>query len=168
MKTCFEYLTDNGEKNIILFGTSMGSEAFMKSINDFDLKPIGIIIECPYGSMYKTVCARFKTMNTPTFPMAGLLVFWGRLQNGFWAFGHNPTEYAKSIKSPTLVLYGAQDEKVSKEEIDEIFNNINGQKKLTIFQEAGHENYLTKYKNEWTHDIQEFLLEGSDRQAIID
>lgn len=55
------------------------------------------MIECPFGSMYKTVCARFKTMNAPTFPMAGLLVFWGGMQNNFWAFEHNPTEYAKNI-----------------------------------------------------------------------
>lgn len=157
VKTCFDYLTENGERNIYLFGTSMGSVAIMKAINDFDIKPKGIIIECPFGSMYKTVCARFRTMNAPTFPMAGLLVFWGGLQNGFWAFGHNPTEYAKKINCPTLLLYGAKDEKVSREEIGSIFNNLGGQKKLNIYQEAGHENYLTKYKNEWTRDIQELL-----------
>ena len=157
VKTCFDYLTEKGEQNIYLFGTSMGSVATMKAINDFDINPKGIIIECPFGSMYKTVCARFKTMNAPTFPMAGLLVFWGGLQNGFWAFGHNPTDYAKKINCPTLLLYGANDEKVSREEIDQIFNNLGGQKKLKIYPEAGHENYLTKYKNEWTQDIQEFF-----------
>src|SRR5690606_38119633 len=157
VKTCFDYLTEKGEQNIYIFGTSMGSVATMKAINDFDIKPKGIIIECPFGSMYKTVCARFKTMNAPTSPMAGLLVFWGGLQNGFWAFGHNPTDYARKINCPTLLLYGAKDEKVSKEEIDQIFNNLGGQKKLKIYQDAGHENYLTKYKEEWTQDIQEFL-----------
>lgn len=157
VKTCFDYLTEKGEQNIYIFGTSMGSVATMKAINDFEIKPKGIIIECPFGSMYKTVCARFKTMNAPTFPMAGLLVFWGGLQNGFWAFGHNPTEYAKKINCPTLLLYGAKDEKVSREEIDLIFNNLGGHRTLKIYQEAGHENYLTKYKNEWTQDIQEFM-----------
>lgn len=157
VKTCFDYLTIKGEQNIYIFGTSMGSVATMKAINDFDIKPKGIIIECPFGSMYKTVCARFKTMYAPTFPMAGLLVFWGGIQNGFWAFGHNPTEYAKKINCPTLLLYGAKDEKVSREEIDQIFNNLGEHKTLKIYQEAGHENYLTKYKNEWTQDIKEFL-----------
>lgn len=96
-------------------------------------------------------------MHAPTFPMAGLLVFWGGVQNGFWAFGHNPTEYAKKIKCPTLLLYGAKDEKVSKEEIDTIFNNLTGTKKLKIYPNAAHENYLAKYKQEWTQDIQGFL-----------
>jgi pimeloyl-ACP methyl ester carboxylesterase len=158
VKTCFDYLTEKGEQNIYLFGTSMGSAAAMKAICDFDIKPKGLIIECPFGSMYKTVCARFRTMNAPTFPLAGLLVFWGGLQNGFWAFGHNPTEYAKKINCPTLLLYGAKDEKVSREEIDNILNNLVGQKKLKIYPEAGHENYLSKYKDDWTRDIQEFLM----------
>lgn len=157
VKTCFDYLKEKGEQNIYLFGTSMGAVAIMKSINDDAIKPNGIIIECPFGSMYQTVCARFKTMNAPTFPMAGLLVFWGGLQNGFWAFGHNPADYAKKINCPTLLLYGAKDEKVSRNEIDEIFNNLIGRKDLKVYQEAGHENYLTKYKNEWTQDIQQFL-----------
>jgi len=157
VKTCVDYLTEKEEKNIFLFGTSMGSVAIMKAISDFDIKPKGIIIECPFGSMYQTVCARFMTMNAPTFPMAGLLVFWGGVQNGFWAFGHNPTEYAKKITCPTLLMYGQQDEKVIKAEIDEIFKNLAGQKELKIYKNAGHENYLNKYKNEWTKDITQFI-----------
>lgn len=157
VKTCFDYLTENGKENIYLFGTSMGAVAIMKSISDNGISPKGIIIECPFGSMYKTVSARFKTMNAPTFPMAELLVFWGGIQNGFWAFGHNPTEYAKHINCPTLLLYGAQDEKVSRQEIDEIYTNLNGQKSLKIYQNAAHENYLRKYKSEWTKDVQQFL-----------
>lgn len=47
--------------------------------------------------------------------------------------------------------------KVSKEEIDQILENLRGQKYLRIYQNAGHENYLTKYKDEWTQDVQEFL-----------
>lgn len=157
VKTCFDYLTEKGEKNTFLFGTSMGAVAIMKAINDFDIKPKGIIIECPFGSMYQTVCARFKTMNAPTFPMVGLFVFWGGLQNGFWAFGHNPIEYSKKITCPTLLMYGQQDEKVSKAEIDKIFANLAGQKELRIYKNAGHENYLTKYKEEWTKDIAQFI-----------
>jgi alpha-beta hydrolase superfamily lysophospholipase len=157
VKTCFDYLIENGEKNIYLFGNSMGSAAIMKSMYDYEIKPSGIILECPFGSMYHTVCARFEAMNVPAFPMAGLLVFWGGLQNGFWAFSHNPTDYAKKINCPTLLLYGAKDEKVSRREIDEIFNNLAGQKKLKIYQEAGHENYLIKYEKEWKQDAEQFL-----------
>jgi len=157
VKTAYDYLTKQGEKRIYLFGTSMGSVAIMKAINDYNLKPAGIILECPFGSMYQTTCARFKNMNAPTFPMAGLLLFWGGVQNGFWAFGHNPTEYAKRVNCPTLLLYGEQDKDVSRQEIDAIFANLKGTKTLKTFKLAGHENYLTKYKDEWIRDITEFL-----------
>lgn len=157
VKTCFEYLEQKGEENIYLFGTSMGAVAVMKSIHDYGINPTGIILECPFGSMYQTVSARFKSMNAPTFPMAGLLVFWGGIQNGFWAFGHNPTEYATRIDCPTLLFLGAKDDKVSKQEIEEIFRNLEGQKRLKIFEEAGHENFLIKYENEWIDEVQEFL-----------
>ncbi len=159
VKCCFEYLTKQGEENIFLFGTSMGAVAIMKALNDNDLKPRGIIIECPFGTMYQTVCARFKSMNAPTFPMAGLLVFWGGVENGFWAFNHNPNEYAKKINCPTLLLYGEKDSKVSRNEIDEIYLNLNGRKQLKTYPEAGHENYLKKYNEKWTKDVADFIVQ---------
>lgn len=157
VKSCFEYVSNQTNDKVILFGTSMGAVAIMKALNDYPIKPSSIIIECPFGSMYKTVCARFKSMNAPTFPMAGLLVFWGGVQNGFWAFGHNPTEYAKNINCPTLLMHGKKDEKVSMQEINSIYSNINAQKELIIYPEAGHENYLAKYPAQWQNDVGLFL-----------
>lgn len=157
VKTAFEYLEKQGEKNIYLFGNSLGAVAVMKAMSDFNLDTKGIILECPFGSMYKTTCARFSNMNVPSFPMAGLLVFWGGVQNGFWAFGHKPTEYAKNINAPTLLLYGEKDDKVSREEIDEIYSNLNGTKQLKTFKLSGHEDYLNKYKEIWIDDIHDFL-----------
>lgn len=157
VKTVYDYLQQQGECNIYLMGTSMGAVAIMKAIHDFKLEPKGIILECPFGNMYTTVCARFKNMRGPTFPMAGLLVFWGGTINGFWAFGHNPSEYAKSITCPTLLLYGEKDVNVSRAETDEIYQNLSGTKKLITYPLAGHENYLIKYKKEWMKDISTFL-----------
>ena len=98
-------------------------------------------------------------MQIPSFPMAGLLVFWGGVQNGFWAFGHNPTEYAKKINRPTLLLYGEKDDRVSRQEIDQIYSNLMCKKTLKLYQLAGHENYLIKYKQEWIEDIKIFMQE---------
>lgn len=157
VRTCFNYLADKGEKNIYLFGTSLGAAAIIKSIYSYKIKPSGILIECPFGSLYKTTCARFNTLGVPSFPMAGLLVFWGGVQNGFWGFGYRPSEYAAEINSPTLLLYGEKDEKVSREEIDEIYKNLRGQKTLVSFPNAAHENYLIKYKTEWRNAVSGFL-----------
>jgi uncharacterized protein len=157
VKTCFDYLTRKGEDKIYMFGTSMGAVAILKAINDYNILPTAIIIECPFGSMYQTVCARFKTMQVPKFPMAGLLVLWGGVQYGFWSFGFRPTVYAKKVNCPTLLLYGEKDEKVSKQEIEDIYSNLNCKKQLKTFPLAGHENYLIKYKQEWIKYIKEFI-----------
>ena len=157
VKDCFDYLIKNNFQNISLFGTSMGSAAVMKAIKDYNLKPKSIIIECPFGSMYKTVCKRFQMQGIPSFPMAGLLVFWGGVENNFWAFSHNPEEYAKSIHCPTLLMYGGKDQKVGREEINSIFKNLQGNKQLVTYPLAGHENYLSLYKEKWTNDVKTFL-----------
>jgi len=157
VKSCFDYLSKTGEKNIILFGTSMGAAAILKALHDYSITPKSIIIECPFGSMYKTVCARFRVMGAPTIPMAGLLVFWGGIQNGFWAFNHNPEDYAASVHCPTLLMYGEKDNRVTRTETDSIYNNLKGKKQLVTFVECGHENYLKKYKEQWTDNVKSFL-----------
>jgi len=157
VKTCFNYLKEKGEDTVILFGTSMGAAAVMKAVSDTLLKPSSVILECPFGSMLQTVEARFRSMDAPCFPMARLLVFWGGFQNDFDAFEHNPIEYAKKISCPVLLMYGGKDETVTVEESEGIFNNLKGLKKKVIFPEAGHENYLKNYTEEWTGRVKEFL-----------
>ncbi len=155
---CYNYLVnEKGEENVVVFGTSMGAVAIMKSLSEDSISPHAAILECPFGSMYKTTCARFDMMGMPGFPMAGLLVFWGGVENGFWAFGHNPVEYAKNVNVPVLLLYGEKDPKVSREEIDEIYTNLKGTKQLLTFPEAGHENYLNEYGEQWQNAVQSFL-----------
>lgn len=158
VKTCFDYLVKKGEKNIYLFGTSMGAVAILKAIADYQLQPKAILLECPFGSMQQTVEARFRNMHAPAFPMAHLLVFWGGVQNGFWAFGHNPSTYAKQVHCPTLLMFGEQDKNVSRAETDAIYSNLKGPKNLQLFAHAGHENYLeTEDKNQWKNSVLAFL-----------
>jgi pimeloyl-ACP methyl ester carboxylesterase len=133
----------------------------MKATSDYQLSVTSIIIECPFSTMLQTVKNRFTAMGIPAFPMAHLLVFWGGVQNGFNAYAHNPVDYARKIKCPTLLLYGEKDKKVTMEETKSIFNNLAGQKSLVTFPFAGHENYLTKYKELWTITVDRFLKSDS-------
>ncbi len=157
VKACYDYLQQRGEKNIYLFGSSMGAAAILKAINDYQLKVSGIMIECPFGTMYQTTCSRFQQMHVPTIPMAALLDFWGGLECGFNAFTYSPTNYAKSVSRPTLLMYGALDENVSRAETDQIFANLAGKKQLVIFQRAGHDDYLVNHKKEWVSKVDRFL-----------
>jgi alpha-beta hydrolase superfamily lysophospholipase len=105
-------------------------------------------------------------MKIPSFPMAVFLDFWGGVQNSFWAFGHNPTEYAKGVKCSTLLLYGEKDERVSRTEIDEIYLNLNCKKELKTYPLAGHENYLTRYKQQWIQDVKIFMQTSDNKDSV--
>ncbi len=157
VSSCVRYLKGLGERNIILHGTSMGAAALLKYLHDGGEQPAGIIIECPYGTMYQTVCARFKMVGAPSFPMAALLVFWGGVENGFWAFNHNPATYAKSVKCPALLIFGAKDDRVTRSETEDIYRNLAGTKRLVVYPEAGHNNYFIRYKKEWMNDVTSFI-----------
>lgn len=158
VKATYQYLKDLQEPHIILFGTSMGAAAVLRAGAVHGINPSSAILECPFGSMYQTTCARFQQMNVPAFPMAGLLVFWGGALNGFNAFRHNPQDYAASIKFPVLLLYGEKDQEVSPAETQAIFNNLQGRKRLYTFPEAGHENYLERYREEWENAVFSYEL----------
>jgi alpha-beta hydrolase superfamily lysophospholipase len=157
VKTCYNYVVKTGEKNILLFGTSMGAVAILRAIHAHSIKPQAIMIECPFGTMQQTVEARFRMMHLPSFPMAGLLLFWGGVENGFWAYGHNPQDYARSVNCPALLMFGAKDDRVTIQEINAVYNGLKGYKELRIYPEAAHENYLIKYKERWTQDVRSFL-----------
>jgi uncharacterized protein len=142
---------------IYLFGTSMGAAAILKAADSYAIKPDGIILECPFGSLYKTVSARFEMMGVPAFPMSGLLTFWGGAQHGYWAFSHNPSAYASAVDCPTLLLFGEKDDRVSREETDEIFQNLMGPKTLKTYAEEGHQVFSETNRLEWEKDVSAFL-----------
>jgi alpha-beta hydrolase superfamily lysophospholipase len=157
VKTVFNYYRTRTDQPIFLCGTSMGAAAVMKCVSESQVTPKAIILECPFGSMNQTVKNRFEAMGFPSFPLAEMLVFYGGVMNGFWAFDHNPIDYARNIQVPTLLLCGGSDERVTQEEIDEIFKNLICPKQKIIYPKAKHESYLNEYRKEWTQDVSSFL-----------
>ncbi len=141
----------------VLYGVSMGAVAIMRAESELGLRPTANILECPYGSMLQTARNRFTAMRLPPFPMANLLVFWGGLENGYWAFGLKAEEYARRIPTPTLLLWGTADRRVTRAETDSIFAHLPGPKQRLDFVGAGHEPYWHKYPAQWQEVIKQFL-----------
>lgn len=150
---CYKAIAATGEKNIFLFGSSMGAAAILKAVAEQPIKPSAIVIECPFGSMSETVSIRFKMMGVPEFPLAKLLMFWGGVENGFNAFSHNPADYAKKIKCPTLLQWGEKDDRVTRGETESIYANLHCEKKLVTYPKAGHNNCISMYHELWTKNV---------------
>ena len=155
--TAVRYLQRQQVQNLYLLGTSMGSAAILKALSEESLEVQGLILECPYGSLLQTAKNRFETVGVPSFPAAHFLVLYGGLENGFWGFSHNPSAYSQSVETRTLLIFGEQDNRVKRFEIDEIYHNLKGEKELLIFPEAGHLDFLEKDQEKWVEEVRAFL-----------
>ncbi|MBW3129039.1 lysophospholipase [Hymenobacter profundi] len=142
---------------LVLYGPSMGAVAILRAESELGVRPAANIVECPYGSMLQTAQNRFAAMHVPSFPMAHLLVFWGGVQNGFWAYGLKATDYATHITTPTLLLWGEQDARVTRAETDAVFRGLRGPKQRQDFALAGHEPYWRKQPALWQQTVAGFL-----------
>ncbi len=158
VKLAYDYLKQTGEKNIILWGISMGAATITKAINDYAaMTPSKIILEMPFGSLPDAVEGRVKMMHLPAEPISTLLTFWGGTEHGFWAFGFKPYMYVKKIRCPVLLQWGKNDPRVTEKETSDIFKNIPTEKKLVIYESCGHESLCAKEHEKWVINISEFL-----------
>ncbi|UYZ60977.1 alpha/beta hydrolase [Hymenobacter latericus] len=144
-------------QRVVLYGISMGAVAILRAESELGVQATANIIECPYGSMLQTAQNRFASMGVPVFPMANLLVFWGGVQNGFWAFGLSAEAYAANNKTPTLLMWGTADPRVTRPETDAIFAALGGPKQRHDFEGSGHEPYWRKHPEAWQRAIGAFL-----------
>ena len=63
-----EVQKDSSGQRVVLYGSSMGAAAVMRSVAVHELSPHGVILECPFDRLRTTVASRFKREGAPTFP----------------------------------------------------------------------------------------------------
>jgi len=141
----------------ILYGISMGTSAILKAVAQEGIEPNAIILELPFARLIDAVRSRLRDVRFPTFPMAELIVFWGSVQHGSNGFAHNPVNYARQVERPTLLLHSEFDKWTTTEEINQIFENLSGEKQLVIFPDVGHNLLVTVNQSLWEQSINQFL-----------
>lgn len=160
VKSAYNYIKNTGEKNIILWGGSMGAASITKAMHDDDsLKPSKVILEKCFGVITDAAVAMaHNSAHEPKQPFGTMLTFWGSVEQDIYMFDMKPQEYVKKITCPALVQWGDKDENVSKNETDNIYNNLgSAQKKLVIYPNCGHENLLLKSPLLWKKSVSNFL-----------
>ena len=150
---------------VVIYGRSMGAAAALRAVALGKAAPDALVIESPFDRMLTTVSRRFDFMGVPTFPMARLLVFWGGVQHGYWAFDHNPLEYAKSVNCPTLMIGAGRDPFIEPGEAESVFANVAGPKRLEVFETAAHEPCIAVDRPRWAARVTDFLL-AAPKSAI--
>jgi uncharacterized protein len=141
----------------ILYGSSMGSAAILRAIAQENIHPQATILELPFAKLRTAVQRRFVAYHLPAFPLTDLAIFWGSLQRGFNGFAHNPVTYASQVRTPTLILQGQRDRWVPISEVQEIYRNLKGPKRLVLFPTAGHQVLVSVDPSRWEQNVQDFL-----------
>jgi uncharacterized protein len=161
VKAAYDYVAAQGEKNIVLWGISMGAATVLKTINDYpSVQPKKVIVEMPFASLMHAVKSRIKMFNLPEQPFAGALCFWGSVQQRFWGFGFKPSEYAKKVNTPILLQWGKADNRVSLAEQNAIFENIATKNKTFVtYPNAGHQSLCGADKTKWTNAVATILAQ---------
>ncbi|HEY6505473.1 MAG TPA: alpha/beta hydrolase [Chitinophagaceae bacterium] len=158
VKLGYDYIKQAGEKNILLWGASMGAVEILKAISDHDLKPAGIIVEMPFLSLQSHLEGRARTLGFPEQPFGFLTSFWIGVERGFNGWGFQTTEYAKKVSCPVLMQYGDKDELVLPYETEAIYNALASKtKRLVVYDNAVHEQFLQKDPAAWTREVETFL-----------
>lgn len=159
VKAAYDYIAKQGEKNIVLWDTSLGASTIIKAIHDNDgVNPAKVILEMPFGSLYGAVQDTMRNNHIPVQPASLLLTFWGGVEHGFWAFGFKPQNYASAIHCPVLLQRGEDDIRVTENETQAIYKNVaSANKTLVEYADCGHQSLYRKDSVKWINTVSRFL-----------
>jgi len=158
VKLAYEHILKKGEKNIVLWGMSLGAVIIAKAIWQYDIQPQKIILEMPFDRLQDHIRARARIGGLPGEPFGLLVTFWVGIEKGYWGYGHKTSRYVKKINCPVLLQWGNNDEYVLKKETETIFAAISSsKKKLEIYEGAGHGPLLAGNESKWEQTVNDFL-----------
>jgi uncharacterized protein len=156
--TAYRFAESKGAKSIVMWGVSMGAATILNAVANDDLKPAKIFLDCPYATFLDGTKGFLRMMHAPETPLAHMMLFWGSLENGKWAFNNEPKEYAKKVTIPTLLMCGRKDVRVTEAETEEIFKNLAAtDNQLVFFDNSPHGALIKFEKEKWESTVKAFL-----------
>jgi uncharacterized protein len=158
VENAFRFAQSKGNKNILLYGSSLGSVVILKTVAENKVQPNAIIADMPFGSLQDHLEARARVLGFPSQPFAFLVTLWIGIENGYNGFNHDTYAYSKKLACPVLVQWGDRDMYVTEKETDNIFKNLGSKKKeLIVYPGANHESFLGYDPINWQKNVSRFL-----------
>jgi alpha-beta hydrolase superfamily lysophospholipase len=158
VQKAFEFAKAKGNKNILLYGSSLGSVVALKAVAEGKVHPQAIITDMPFGSLQDHLKARARTLGFPSEPFAFLVTLWIGIENGYNGFNHDTYDYAEKVKCPVLIQWGDKDIYVIEEEINNIFQKLGSkEKRLIVYPGINHESYLRYDPVNWQKNVRSFI-----------
>ncbi len=158
VKLAYDHVRQTREKNIFLWGASLGAVEVIKAVSDYQLSPSGIIVEMPFLSLQSHLEGRARAMGFPGQPFGFLTSFWIGVEQGFSGWSFRTADYAKNVHCPVLMQYGNRDQLVLQYETNKIYKAIgSNNKKLVTYDGAGHASFLRHDPAAWNMQVKAFL-----------
>lgn len=167
VKLVYDYVKGLGEKNIFIWGSSMGAVVVSKAVADYALQPAGVILEMPFASLQSHLRARARALGfqgLPEKPFGFFVACWIGWERGFNGLRHRTTDYVSKIDCPVLLQYGERDNYVLNSETDKVYEAIRSvNKRKAGYANAGHESLLQHDPVKWDSEVSQFLSANNHR-----
>lgn len=156
LKACRAFLRDKGYPHIGAHGISLGAATIcysLKEINDFAF----VILESSYDTMQHAFYNRLDLHDVPHF-----LVYPGN-RFLYWRMGARPKDMEPVAcmdycTMPAFIMGGDAEGFLKLSETMDIYNRCVAKKKrLHIFKDGHHENFLKRYPEEFKGELKAFL-----------
>jgi alpha-beta hydrolase superfamily lysophospholipase len=156
-KAC-NWARSRGNENIFLYGISLGAGVCIKAVSENKVQPVAIIADMPFGSLHEHLKSRARSLGFPSEPFGFLVTMWMGIEKGNNGFRHDVSAYAKKVNCPVLVQWGTKDPFVSQSEVESVYDNLaSPNKKLVLYEEAGHESFASHDPVNWQRHVESFL-----------
>jgi uncharacterized protein len=158
VKLAYDFVSQRGEKNIYLYGVSLGAVAAAKAITEYDLHPKAVVLDMPFASLQSYLKNKARNLGFPAQPFAFLTTFWIGIERGYNGFNHQASHYVKKMDCPVLMEWGANDAFILREEAERVYSSIgSAQKRMVIYDASAHESFLRKEPLKWKIEMQKFF-----------
>lgn len=155
---CYAFLKGKGYDFIGANGISLGAATICYALPE--LPDISfVVLESCYDTIPNAVCNRLAMYHAPHFiawPFyLGLSYFTGAPA---WRLG--PVDFLNYCKAPALIMAGDAEPELKVSETQTIFEQCDAPKKhLHLFKEGRHQDFLSKYPDEYQGLLRTFLKE---------
>lgn len=153
---CFHYLKNKGYKIIGVHGCSLGAATItysLQDLTDYDF----IILESCYDNLENAFYNRVSKYPLPEFAFYPIHFFINRILSSDIQ-ELKPEEFIKRTKSPILIMAGDSESQLKLSETKKLYRNCtSSQKSLFIFKGGKHEDFKSRFKNEYDVVFTDFI-----------
>lgn len=156
LAACYSFLQEKGYREIGANGISLGAATICYALPE--LPDISfIVLESSYDTIANAVANRLAMFHTPHFIAwpyyVGLSFF-----TGTPAWRLRPLDFVGQCKAPAFIMAGDAEPELKMEETQSIFDRCASPlKELHFFKEGRHQDFLSKYPDEYRDVMRRFL-----------